>query len=426
MTRGISFVLFSTAIAATSMMGHPKKISYLSHTAKPEEYICSARQEDIFIAIQNFESIFEKHQDEILQKMNAVPEAQRIFAESDTEGKFFNIYALLRLSGAIEKFDWRKPQFVEFDIVSKTFQDKPQGRYAAYKQFSSAEEYKKIWVSEDGKRIRIPKFTFNKNFKGKILHLGDFVDRGRNSVPGFLTMLYAKEQLGDKCHLIVGNHELYPDLPHKTVEENVYSRIEYDLVSELTQHYWDQKKMKFFDTILIGGKPVLLTHVEISAHLTASDQFYDVFEKRHGVDFFTDKDFLDNIESLETTVRQKVNVNLEKWYRQWLEDIPGNVNDENKSIFISQMCGHLHHPVEADKIVKANKSGQINTRKGYFFKKDDKTILYLDNYSTTSDIGGLFGFSKADIHLIDAGKELNGDTVFRFVDKDSDNFKIFP
>ncbi len=385
---------------------------YLARTQDPSKYKCSAAQEDIFIAMQNFESIFEKHQDEIDQKMNAIAEDQRIFGTSDTEGKFFNIYALLRLSGAIEKFDWTNPQFVEFEISSKEFKQSPsETKYSnEYKQFANEGNYKKIWFSDDGKYIRIPKFEFKNNFKGTILHLGDIVDRGRNGILCYLTMLYAKEQLKDRCHLIIGNHELY-NYAHSNLSEDVYGRGNgRDLILEITKHYLGAGKMKFFDKIQIGGKDFLLTHTEMSTAELGSGEFKKVFLNGYTPNISTAEDFFHNIATLNRNAQKAFQHALPEWHQsEFVKNNTGN-------IFINQLCGHLHHPIE-------KQTGQISGRKGYFFAKNN-TMLYLDNYSTTSYDGGI-GFSKADLHLIDAGKELNGDTVFRFVDQQSDNFKIF-
>ncbi|MDR2458134.1 MAG: metallophosphoesterase [Clostridiales Family XIII bacterium] len=393
----------------------PAKVSTSTFPEYPFEYTCSADQENIFLTIGRFEYLYALHQGDIDKQIQIVNEIDRIYGLSDSEGKYWNLYSWLRLSGLIKKFDPANPGWIYFNLISHSFSETPSGEY------SKDENDKNFLLSKNGKFIRFPKFEVNPDYKSTCIHLGDILDRGRHATICLLTVLYLKELLvtqgkGDLLILIIGNHEL-----QNYVEENRFDVLFGDgkqSVRNIVLHAIKKNWMQFFGMIQIGSKRVLLTHREISKDTVNCPSFRAMFP---GIDVDTGAKFLTKIGELNDCFKNSDDLkklsswgDCDRWEHVYLKDLT--------NIFISQLCGHIHH--SEDVKVKCD----LTDRFGYFFMdpKGD-CVIYFDNYSTTSTSSGHYGLSTANVLFFDRIKnpDMKDAVVFKLVDRKEDNFQIY-
>lgn len=385
------------------------------------DYISAALQEDLFEAITLFEKIFESNSKEINQYLENIDEKNRIYGVSDTEGKYFIMYAWLRLSGMVEKFNFNEPEYIEYDIEKDIFIDNKKliGTYRKYRQELRKDKYKDVFYDEVNKIMRFPKLKIKNEWSSTCIHLGDILDRGKHGTICLLTLLYLKDYLNKNINnksnnliLVLGNHEIHRYSKHYF--DILGSDEKKDLLIDIVCKWIEKGQIKFFDKIKIGGQDVLLTHREISkqtAQMLFDKKIFGNFDIQEAKNFLLHVDDM-NKHFIENP--QKKTIDCDKW-------IEVDKNDTT-NIFLSQLCGHYHHGLRKGRGRFVNKG-----RDGYFFfdKKNGNFICYFDNFSTTEYIG-IYGPSTANIHVLDKSKKVdeNGDLVFEFKDT-TDNFHIF-
>lgn len=148
-------------------------------------------------AIESFETLYDKNQNSIEDYR---PKHDYLIL-SDSEGKYFNIYAWLRVGGVIKKYDFKNPIYVYFNL---------EGLKSGKIEFSNAspdEEFhgpkENIYkphedASQSGKWFRIPKLELTEDIETSqktLCHLGNVVVRGCNYLSCLLTLIYLKWQL---------------------------------------------------------------------------------------------------------------------------------------------------------------------------------------------------------------------------------------
>ena len=334
----------------------------------------------------------------VLDEISKIEEYNRIFIQSDTEGKKFNILSMLQIAGII---DINKPITVYYNIYTGNFNESS--------------------INEDD--IEVKFFEVNKNFKGTYIHLGDIVDRCNGEdgcIYSLLYLLYVKKILSDKIKLICGNHELnYYDIQDECMccryKKNVILKIIFRAISE--------GEIKYFDSIEIGGIKYILTHKVVSSldigkiksfikdNVTdkidlGKFDFYGLMEYVNNIFKNKFREYIernkDNFEKLETydlisfskDYDQASNGFIVNSYRSTDLDFIKSY----KGYFLSnQICGHDHHYIYNCYIPTSN-------------------ILYVDNYS--SDVNNN---PMVNIHFFDKNQELNKHKGFVFIKEIDDS-----
>ncbi len=341
-------------------------------SSKPTSQAVIINSEEVYSTIERFEKIYEKNRELIEQSVKN----KDIFIVSDTEGKFFNIYSVLRTSGLIKPYDSEKKPKIFYNTQNNAFEDESKG----------------------DKSFSIPLFEINEHCKNKLIHCGDICDKGKNSIPCLLVLLYVKKILKDNVILIIGNHELfyygsYRDEASK--QPIVFNAIKNNL-------------MKFFGRIRIGNTSFLLTHKEV-----VEEDFTGIKKAINGDDILLFNDYVKNVinevyKEGKCFYKHKEIKELEVCY-----DNPGDLLNNkiipytHETSLNNQICGHIHHRVEH--LVK----GAIEH--GCYF--ENKNILYVDNYSTDKYNDGSSGASQVHIHTFNSDEEVKQDTVLRITDR---------
>lgn len=113
---------------------------------------------------------------------------------TDVHGDLFSMLASYVYAGAVK--------FVEGDF---TYYNVVTGTYYTQEEYDNLKDKSWIYV--------MPTPHINPNFKGKLINLGDFIDRGPESVQCICIAELLSLTLGPQMINIIGNHEvmLYPD-----------------------------------------------------------------------------------------------------------------------------------------------------------------------------------------------------------------------
>ena len=171
-----------------------------------------------------------------IEKNTVIDEYNRVFIQSDTEGKLFNILIALYIAGIIDLFEI---QIVYYDFLTGNFEvNKPKGKL-----------YLELHI-----------FKINEKSKVTYIHLGDIVDRcgdRKECLISLLTLLYVKQVLGDKIKLICGNHEI--GMNYVDNYSDCCSTIK-PLIMLIVFKAIAKGQIVFFDNIKIGKNECTLTH----------------------------------------------------------------------------------------------------------------------------------------------------------------------
>ena len=393
----------------------------------------SSATERVLEAIESFETLYDQHQNSIKDYRSK----HDYFILSDSEGKYFNIYSWLRVGGVIKKYDFKNPIYVYFNLEGLKsgkieFSDDPP-----VEEFNGPKEniYKPHEdASKSGKWFRIPKLELTEDYNVKTLcHIGDFVDRGRNSLSCLLTLVYLKKIVCDAgssyvLKIIFGNHEFavysglseeYKDLTKTGVKA---SNVKGDILCKLCQIAVQQDWFVFGDVIDINTNKIILVHKT----LTGQDLDYlsNVLE---GV--YNEKNIYDEIKDINSKIKEKCS-DL-KFMKDLMQkiclDSPNYIRDGGVNCISNQINGHIHKHYE-----KSKKSYCLPWLTGNYL--EDKNILFVDNWSTTDvDSGrhignGQRGRSKASIFGLDKNEELKGFSLCVVVDdkrrNEDNNFSL--
>ena len=179
--------------------------------------------------------------EDIFKEVNTVVnEEDRIFIQSDTEGKVFNIISALQIAKII---DINKPITVYYNFYNGNFEK-----------------------NESENSIELKLFEVNKKFNGTYIHLGDIIDRCNGEhqcLKSLLLILYIKQELGNKVKLICGNHELmYSHHEEKFCEcFDSDSNKKINFITRLICLTAISKgQIQYLDKIKIGNTNYILTH----------------------------------------------------------------------------------------------------------------------------------------------------------------------
>ena len=172
----------------------------------------------------------------VIDEVNKVNEEDRVFIQSDTEGKVFNIISTLQIANII---DINNPIEVYYNFEN--------GKFENIKSKNS---------------IKLKLFAVNKGFSGIYIHLGDIVDRctgNHQCLKSLLLLLYIKQELGDKIKLICGNHELTDYFRLGNPGCNCCYDVR-DIITLIVFRAISNGQIKYLDQINIGYTDYILTH----------------------------------------------------------------------------------------------------------------------------------------------------------------------
>lgn len=390
---------------------------------KDDDKIISDIKEISGYKFNNSSNLFhmtDEYKSKIDNVLGNIGEENRIFIQSDTEGKLFSIYYGLFIAGIITKIDTSKK--IYYDIKTGDFSDNC--------------EKKDLWINY---------VEINKDFKGTYIHCGDILDRCQKTngcMDCLLLLLYIKKQLKDHVKLICGNHEIMINYTVKNCCKK--SDILTTIVAQALKKGW----LKYIDDIKIGYDDFILTHKELTIRdifriynfvkeLRGEKLKYDINELKNivkkldeydisntmyhdlgiGDDFtkaiFDVKNDFNKLFSnfIYNNVDKKgINSDIAKYFEHCRkDDVIVNKNDIDLEDHIGslgkQICGHIH--------MEYNEC---------YFKKSK--ILYVDNYST-SYTNGTSGDFRMNLHIIDKTIDIENDKIVCIFNKSSDNFKIY-
>ena len=367
----------------------------------------------------NLFQMTDEYKSKIDNVLGNIGEENRIFVQSDTEGKLFSIYYGLFIAGIISKIDTSKK--IYYDIDAGDFNDNC--------------EKKDLWINY---------VEINNDFKGTYIHCGDILDRCQKTngcMDCLLLLLYIKKQLKDHVKLICGNHEIMINYTVKNCCKK--SDILTTIVAQALKKEW----LKYIDDIKIGNEDFILTHKELtnndifriyvfaktlkSKNLEyKEDELQDINKKlnRYQIentihnDFDIGDDFTKAIFDVKNDFnklfsnfiynnvdKKGINSDIAKYFEHCGKDVIVNQDkidlEDHKCSLEKQICGHIHREYCE-----------------CYFKKSK--ILYVDNYST-SYINGTSGDFRMNLHIIDKTIDIENDKIVCIFNKSSDNFKIY-
>ena len=328
---------------------------------------------------------------DIVNEVKKVNEEDRIFIQSDTEGKVFNIISTLQIAKII---DINKPITVYYNFNNGNFEK-----------------------NKSKNSIELKLFEVNKNFNGTYIHLGDIVDRctgNHQCLKSLLFLLYIKQELGDKVKLICGNHELTDYFRLGNPGCNCCYNVR-DIITLIVFRAISNGQIKYLDKIKIGTPDYILTHkvlykedIDQIKHFLKNKmeekkdlKNYDIYQlidvvndnfKKYFTNFFNIKDNLDIYE---------YSYFYDQLYNQIV--IGDRVGNNYNICLDNQICGHDHHEINECYI------------KG-------KNILFVDNFSY--DINKDYNkIITSNIHFFDKTKELINHKIF-YIKNDKNNLEI--
>ena len=244
---------------------------------------------------------------EVKKIINDINEEDRVFIQSDTEGKVFNIFQVLKLANII---NIEKPIQVYYNLKTGKFE--------------------KNLEDENIPNIKLDLYEVNKDFKGTYIHLGDIVDRCNGNyqcLKSLLLLLYIKQELGDKIKLICGNHEFNDyskNDPTSRCCENIKNLLIYIVFLAIKN---DQ--MKFFDEITIDKQKYTLTHkILYKDDFSYMKNFIKCFSFDKELDEISD--LLNPIITLieEDKEDQEIKIKINKLKEKYKNEQNSNINEE--------------------------------------------------------------------------------------------------
>jgi len=340
----------------------------------------------------------------VIDEVNKVNEEERIFIQSDTEGKVFNIISALQIANII---DINKPITVYYNFNNGNFEK-----------------------NKSENSIELKLFEVNKNFKGTYIHLGDIIDRCNGEhqcLKSLLLILYIKQELEDKVKLICGNHELLYDTDPWCNCCNMWNNDEN--ITYITRLICltaiSKGQIQYLDKIEIGNTNYILTHKVL-------------YEQ----DINQIKDFLKNEMKEKKELKDcniydlidVVNVNFKKYFCDLFYNYDNKNTTNGKIIKYTSLFDHLN-----GKIVIGDRFDDLGGYKiclenqicGHDHHKIDKcyikekNILFVDNYSFDPETYKNEGYQKllANIHFFNKKEELSNHKLFNIIN-DKDNLEI--
>ena len=384
-----------------------KRKEYFENTKviKEQYTLCDKIQDLTKYKIDNDEIL-----KDVIKEVNKVNEEDRIFIQSDTEGKVFNIISALQIAKII---DINIPITVYYNFYNGNFEK-----------------------NESENSIELKLFEVNKNFKGTYIHLGDIIDRcngDHQCLKSLLLILYIKQELRDKVKLICGNHELmYYSLQrycecfdHYNKDFNDNEKKINFITRLICLTAISKGQIQYLDQIKIGNTNYILTHkvlyeqdidqikrfLKERMNVKTDLKNYDIYDlidvvndnfKKYFCDFFYNYDknktrYHNIIEY--TTLFDHINGNI----------VIGDRVENNYDICLNkQICGHDHHKIEECYINKKN-------------------ILFVDNYSYDEETWEKEKYQKllVNIHFFDKNEKLTKHKAFNIInDKDNLDIKI--
>lgn len=351
---------------------------------------------------------------DVINEVNKVNEKDRIFIQSDTEGKVFNIISALQIAKII---DINKPITVYYNFYNGNFEK-----------------------NESENSIELKLFEVNKKFNGTYIHLGDIIDRCNGEhqcLKSLLLILYIKQELGNKVKLICGNHELmyisgqpFCDcIDHCVCINNKIcdndKRINY-ITRLICLTAISKGQIQYLDKIKIGNTNYILTHkvlyeqdidqikrfLKEKMNVKTDLKFYDIYElinvvndnfKRYFCDFFYNYD--------ENKINPAKIIGYPSLFNHLENHIVIGKRIENMEgsydvCLNDQICGHDHHKINECYI-------------------EYKNILYVDNYSYDKETWETEKYQKllVNIHFFNKNEELSKHKAFNIIN-DKDKLEI--
>ena len=340
---------------------------------------------------------------DIIDNVNKVNEEYRVFIQSDTEGKVFNIISALQIANII---DINKQITVYYNFNNGNFEK-----------------------NKSENSIELKLFEVNKNFKGTYIHLGDIIDRCNGDHQCFkslLLILYIKQELGDKVKLICGNHELmYYNGQNfcECYDSDSDKRINF-ITRLICLTAISKGQIQYLDKIKIGNTNYILTHkvlyeqdidqIKLFLKETMKEEKdlkdYDIYNlidvvndnfKRYFCGIFYNYD--------KNKTNSKIIKYTELFNHLSNTIVVGDRFDEvggYKICLENQICGHDHHKIEECYI-------------------KDKNILFVDNYSFDPETYKAEHYQKllANIHFFNKKEELSNHKLFNIIN-DKDKLEI--
>ena len=327
----------------------------------------------------------------IIDEVKNVNEENRVFIQSDTEGKVFNIISTLQIANII---DVNKPITVYYNINNGKFEN-----------------------DKSENSIELKLFKVNKKFKGTYIHLGDIVDRCTGNyqcLKSLLLLLYIKQELEDKVKLICGNHELtdYFKLGNRGCDccyniRNLITLIVFKAISK--------GQIKYLDKIKIVTTDYILTHkVLYKEDINKIKYFlknkmeekkdlkdYDIYKlidivnynfKKYFTNFFNIKDNIDIYDYSFCFDQLSNQIVID----ERVDNLGYDICLEN------QICGHDHHKINECYI-------------------KDKNILFVDNFSfdLKTYITKKYQKPMVNIHFFNKNEKLTDHKIFNIIQNEN-------
>ena len=383
-------------------------------TIKEQYDKCNKTQDLTKYKIDNDEFKNNNNLKKIFEEVNkVVNEEDRIFIQSDTEGKVFNITSALQIANII---DTKNPIIVYYNFYNGNFEK-----------------------NESENSIKLKLFEVNKNFNGTYIHLGDIVDRCNGDyqcLKSLLLILYIKQKLGNKVKLICGNHELmYINCQpacdccyHNPWGDGDDKRIHF-ITRLICLTAISKGQIQYLDQIKIGKINYILTHKVL-------------YNKDNKKDVEQIKYFLQNKMNVKTDLKnygiydliKVVNDNFKKYFCDFFYNYDKKNKTKNSGIIeYTYPFDHLYtesNPKKEEHIVFGNRIkyvGYDNCLKNQICGHDhheigecyieQMNILFVDNYSFVLETYKQAGHQKpmVNIHFFDKNEELSKHKAFNII-----------
>ena len=326
---------------------------------------------------------------DVINEVNKVNEKDRIFIQSDTEGKVFNIISALQVANII---DINKQITVYYNFYNGNFEKEQREN-----------------------SIKLKLFEVNKNFNGTYIHLGDIIDRcngDHQCLKSLLLILYIKQELGDKVKLICGNHELmyyngqyFCDCCFIDSDENIIFITRLICLTAISKG-----QIQYLDKINIGSTNYILTHKVLYKEdiNKIKDFLKDKMKEKKDLKDYDIYDLID-----------VVNYNFKKYYCDFFYKYDKNKTTIRNIFDNTSLFDHINGKIVIGDRVKNNYDicldnqicGHDNHKIGECYIKD-KNILFLDNYSFDEET---FSKPMSNIHFFNKKEEVNKHKIFQIV-----------
>ena len=373
-----------------------KRKEYFENTPiiKKQYNRCDKTQDLTKYKIDNDKINDDKLKDVNEEVNKVVNEEDRIFIQSDTEGKVFNIISALQIAGII---DINKEIIVYYNFYN--------GKFEKNKNENS---------------IELKLFKVNKDFKGTYIHLGDIVDRCNGEyqcLKSLLLILYIKQELGDKVKLICGNHELMysgaqplcaciDGYPFADGEKRINFITRLICLTAISKG-----QIQYLDEIEIGDTVYILTHKVLYQDdiKQIKDFLKESMKEEKELDNYGTSDLIkvvnDNFKKCFCGIfdnykkdEKYVDEIIEK--TSMFEHVNGQIVIGDRvgrrgylSCLKNQICGHDHHEIGECYIENMN-------------------ILFVDNFSFDLETSSK---PMVNIHFFDKNKELSKHKAFNII-----------